>query len=232
MLVPPRPASTAFSAMMPLDATLLGVDVSVIAAVATVASVLVAAYAIRAQVRSSQRTTEAQIEAVRDTADAQIKATQATTEAQIKNSQAVTAVDILFRLIDRWESNDMIGERKIAARKALSREEAPEVNHVLGFFELVGYLLKAQAIRLEGVWVNLSNDAIFTWYAYYDLTIKEDQSTDQTLWEDFDSLVHTLADISKKRGEPEVEYHPDEPAWKRYLEDEAALGVTPATRES
>lgn len=212
MLLPRRRTAAALRPMMPLYGTLLEVNVKTFADLATVLAALAAVAGVLVAIRAI---------------GAQIKTAQEAAAAQIKSSQAVAAVDTLFRLIDRWQSSDMVGRRKVAARGALAKRETPQINDVLGFFEFVGFLLDAKAIDLEGVWVNLSNDALFTWSAYYDLTIKRDQSKDRTFWEDFSKLVDAMRNESMRRGEPEEEYRPDEPAWTHYLEEEAALGVTP-----
>ena len=190
--------------MMPLDATILGVNVNTIAALAAVGGVIVAIFTLRSQAESARKALSSQAESARD----------------------ALGVDILFRLIDRWGSDEMAKKRAAAAKGALAGIEILQTDDVLGFFEYVGYLLGDKAIKPEGVWVNLSYDAINTWYAYKPF-IDADQNADKTFWEDYQKLEAKMEAESRRRKEPEDQIVPDDQDKIAFLESEASLDVTP-----
>jgi hypothetical protein len=154
-------------------------------------------------------------------------------QSAAKSSSASLGVDALFRLIDQWGSDAMAKKRAAAAKWRLAKTgvvqtrqaEVDYTNDVLGFFEFVGYLLDENAISLNGVWVNLSDDAVATWYAYKPF-IDADQNDDKTLWEDFQKLEGEMEAESERRKVPKSQIVLDDAAIEAFLESEAGLDVT------
>ncbi len=183
-----------------LDSTVFGIEVNTLSALATAAGVIVALIAGGIAVW--------------------------TLKSAAKSSNVSLGVDILFRLVDRWGSEEMAKKRAAAARGRLAKTPVDQTNDVLGFFEFVGYLLDAKAISLEGVWVNLSDDAVATWYAYKSI-IDADQKDDKTLWEDFQQLEAGMEGESRRRKVPQSQIVPADADITDFLESEAGLDVGP-----
>ncbi len=122
-------------------------------------------------------------------------------------------VDMMFKLEDRWDSPILLDRRTKAANYIKEHfftddGELLEVQHIdenaerlLGFFELLGDLVKQGVVRAETVWHRMGIRVRQYWALYRPAieTLREEYK-DQTLLEDFERLDALMADIDRQHG--------------------------------
>jgi hypothetical protein len=141
----------------------------------------------------------------------------------IQASQFSSKIDFLWRMMDKWESDGMLRSRAAAAQAMKRKANADEISDVLGFFEVMGYLVRVGAVDAEATWSMFSDWALPYWVAAK-YSIDEDRSADQTYWQEFEGLWKTLIAIEAgKRGRPERDVVPSEHDAQELLDSESKL---------
>jgi hypothetical protein len=138
-------------------------------------------------------------------------------------SRFSSKIDNLWRMTDKWDSADMLRIRAAAAQSLKKHENADEICDVLGFFELMGYLVRVDSLDAEATWSMFSDWALPYWLAakYF---VDDDRSVDRTYWQEFEGLWKTLMKIeAEKRGRPERHVVPNEHDIEILLDGESRL---------
>lgn len=135
-------------------------------------------------------------------------------------------INNLWSLIQQWDAADMRRRRCELARHLLKhpearREVSREGTEVLNVFELLAYLVvRSKTLKLEDAWVNFSPWAAGWWYALEE-GIDTLRAHDETIYEDYATLVAQFDAYEIKRGIPLAE-DPQE-GIDQFLGDESAL---------
>jgi hypothetical protein len=141
----------------------------------------------------------------------------------IKASQFSSKIDNLWRMMDKWESDEMLRLRAAAAQALKKKANADEISDVLGFFEVMGYLVRVQAVDAEATW-SMFSDWVLPYWLAAKYSIDEDRAVDQTYWQDFEGLWKTLLKIeAQKRGRAEQDVVPDDQVVQGLLDSESKL---------
>jgi hypothetical protein len=141
----------------------------------------------------------------------------------IEASRFSSKIDNLWRMMDKWESDGMLRLRAAAAQAMKTKANADEIPDVLGFFEVMGYLVRVQAVDAEATWSMFSDWALPYWVAAK-YSIDEDRATDPTYWQEFEGLYKTLLEIeAQKRSRPERDVVPSEQGAQELLDSESKL---------
>lgn len=121
-------------------------------------------------------------------------------------------IDLLFRLNDKYDIEEMKGFRRNAAKLLLhyqdnkkDKECCDALDEVLDFFEMVGNLVQRGAIDKEMIWHNFSNSILAYWtFAKKTGYIKEIMEKDSSIWEDVPFLYNAINKIGKVPLENEL----------------------------
>jgi hypothetical protein len=128
-------------------------------------------------------------------------------------------VQLVMKIDERFENEEFIMKRKTAATalKKLTKENEPDLEPFLDFFETLGFLTRYKALNKEFVW-----STFFYWfYGYYRLcksVIDQQRDKYHTRYEDLMWLKKVLIDFEKKK-----KGKLDESEWDNFLEEEAEL---------
>lgn len=147
-------------------------------------------------------------------------------------------VDLLFRMVDRFESPHFLSRRRKAAKHVIDSapvEKAVEVEvfnraafDVANFFEQLGYLQKLGALQAESVWHSFGRIVQVYWVVYGSAIRKmREEQKDHGIYEDFERLERLTTDLDRERGNEPV----TRAELRRVMEDEAVLGEESSTTE-
>jgi hypothetical protein len=145
-----------------------------------------------------------------------------------RRNRRALVIGNLWRLIDQWDSSHMRERRASVAAALLDDFSGPrritnEAIDVVNTFELLGFLLRTKRLEVEDAWANFSVWAISWWYVY-ESEIAGMQRRDQTVFEDFQSLVRELVSYEiKRRNVPSERVVPTETDVREFLETERNL---------
>jgi len=143
---------------------------------------------------------------------------------QIRLALFTAGIDNLWRLSDQWDGPPMTAKRAIVATSLLMNVEPDEIVDVLGFFELLGYLVRKRGVDSEAAWSFFSDQAIPYWLASQ-MSITKDRQTDKTYWVDFEWLFDLMIGIElRKRGMTRQQILPSSAALQDFLHEEERLG--------
>jgi len=140
---------------------------------------------------------------------------------QIGLARFSDSVENLWRFYDQWYGAPMLRGRPLAATSLLEGGDAAAIVDVLGFFELLGYMVRKRGIDVEAAWSFFSDFALPYWVASRSY-VDRDRQIDQTYWQDFEWLHKAMIRIeSKKRHLSRTIVEPSAGAATRFLEQEA-----------
>lgn len=101
-------------------------------------------------------------------------------------------IDIMMRLQDKLESQDMLNCRIIAAKKLLSRDRMNyELGDILNFFATIGFLYERRAIDTDLAYKEFSYWMIRYWLCA-EIYIAQSRSTDLQSWRTLERIVQVL----------------------------------------
>lgn len=125
---------------------------------------------------------------------------------QVRQGAFNSSLDSLWHLEERF--NGLGRERSVAARylrppgiTGFRHDDAAaprELDDVLDFFSLIGYLVSAGAIRKEAAWMNWSAWAVPYWFAS-EAHVVERRRVNPLYWRHYEELVETMQRIETKR---------------------------------
>ena len=94
----------------------------------------------------------------------------------------------------------MVKRRREVARALLANKDSTEVDDVLNFFDLIGYLVERKAIDAESMWIHFSDAAFGYWFATIQY-IAHHREVNPHYFDHFQKLIAELLPIeAKKRG--------------------------------
>jgi len=119
---------------------------------------------------------------------------------QIKQFRFAHSVDLVFDLEHRFDAPEMINDRRLAAKALLAGICGEELEPVLDFFETLGVFVSRQVIDEELVWNSFSYWVLrYAALAHDQIKARRKAESDNTYWQEFESLVKCLTKIETKR---------------------------------
>ena len=116
-----------------------------------------------------------------------------------KRDKFILGLKMLLELSDHFNSDSMLETRRKAAVSLLDGSYDDEnVENLLDFFEMVGYLLKHRAINRQVLWCNISYWIIHYWYAA-EIHIERKQQKIPARWENIRYLFRIISKIERKK---------------------------------
>lgn len=151
-------------------------------------------------------------------------------------------VDLLLRLEDRFDSDQMQAIRRRAARYIKdnffsdgSLLEVRTVNRdvweVFNFYEDLGYFVTIGAVRPYTAWRSFGMGAFAHWALGKPTIAKErERIKEPNLYQDWERLMEELYELSRRSGE---EFHGEftEEELREYIEEECFVGEEPPKKE-
>jgi len=119
---------------------------------------------------------------------------------QIKQFRFAHSIDLVFDLEHRFDAPEMINNRKLAATALLSGTCEEEVEPILDFFETLGVFVSRHAVDEELIWNSFSYWILrYAALAHGQIEARRNAESDNTYWQEFESLVKCLTKIETKR---------------------------------
>ena len=191
--------------------------------IATGIGAIWAAIVARRQAQVTERSLAKQVQSLRE---------------QNERTRLNLEVDLLFRMVDRFESPHFVSRRRSAARHivdgsaSVADDEVVEVERfdraafdVANFFEQLGYLQRLGALQSESVWHTFGRITQVYWSVYGSAIGKmREEQKDHAIYEEFERLERSITDLDRERG---IE-HFTRAELRRVMEDEAVLGEEPS----
>jgi|MudIll2142460700_1097286.scaffolds.fasta_scaffold92527_1 hypothetical protein len=115
-----------------------------------------------------------------------------------RRSKFLFGLKVLMEVNDYFHSGSMLETRQKAAASLLNDSYDDDVENLLDFFEMVGYLSKRRAIKKEFIWNNISYWIIRYWYAAKGYIEKEQQKIPKR-WDNMTSLFRYLSKMERKK---------------------------------
>lgn len=119
---------------------------------------------------------------------------------QSRHTRFSVSLDMLWRLEQQFRGDGiMLQRRKSAAESLIANAPNSDLDEVLNFFELLGFLLRRNAIDAEMVWYSFYSRGTGYWFASqeYILAIRNE---DPTIWMDFEYLIKILTKLEKRKN--------------------------------
>jgi len=141
--------------------------------------------------------------------------------SQIRGAREVSGAEFLLRLNDRYNSKEMVKNRRDLANVLLEGERRQLPSAVLDFFETVGLLLRERLLKVELVWQYFGWSTLHCWQAVK-AWVKEFRQgeQDQTIYAEFEYLSGEMMEVEQRRRG----FSPDlEKETASFLEDESIL---------
>ncbi len=118
-------------------------------------------------------------------------------EASRKDFKLSLAADLSMKLEDRFDTAEQRKVRSRAARALLSKGNFVDAEEVFDFFEMVGLLVKLDALTKE-----LAYNFFFYWTNLYWVAgrakILEDRKVSKSLWENFEFLYNVVCEVERR----------------------------------
>jgi len=115
-----------------------------------------------------------------------------------RRSKFLFGLKVLMEVNDYFQSDTMLETRQKAASALLNGSYDDNVETLLDFIEVVGYLSKQHAIKIEFIWNNISYWIIRYWYAAK-IYIENEQQKIPRRWENMNSLFRYLSKMERKK---------------------------------
>jgi hypothetical protein len=141
---------------------------------------------------------------------------------QTKSSRFALGIDLIFKLNDYFDNEQMIKIRKEAAAAILNKTYSG-VDVLLNFFETIGFLVKKNAIDRKVVW-NFFSFFVINYYQAASNFIKDIRKDDKTVWSNLEYLYNELVKIEKserKCKDSDIIISPE--SLENFLNSEASL---------
>jgi len=120
--------------------------------------------------------------------------------SQIKGAREVSGAEFLLRLNDRYNSKEMVKNRRDLAKVLAEgmRKEPPSA--VLDFFETVGLLMREELLKVELVWQYFGWPTLHYWQAVKKWVNEfRQQERDQTIYAEFEYLSGEMMKVEQRR---------------------------------
>jgi hypothetical protein len=115
-----------------------------------------------------------------------------------RRSKFLFGMKVLMEVNDHFHSGTMLETRQKAASSLLVESYDDNVETLLDFFEMVGYLSKRKIIRKEFISNNISYFIIRYWYAVK-VYIDKEQQKNPRRWDNMTSLFRYLSKMERKK---------------------------------
>jgi len=115
-----------------------------------------------------------------------------------RRSKFLFGLKVLMEVNDYFQSDTMLETRQKAASALLNGSYDDNVETLLDFIEVVGYLSKQHAIKIEFIWNNISYWIIRYWYASKEYREKERQKFPKR-WDNMASLFRYLLKMERRK---------------------------------
>jgi len=157
----------------------------------------------------------------------QINTSREQMKVQTDISREQMKIKIQLNLLDKFDNILMKSARSKLAKQIIAEAEHDEIQEdVIDFFEDVGTFLRREYLDKELVWADFSFYAIRWWSILKDYIFVERKrnNNDQTIFEDFETLVNILYEIeSSKRKLSRSHLEPSSVDIEQFLKDESNL---------
>ena len=143
---------------------------------------------------------------------------------QVGLARGTSSIDNTVRMEVQWRSPEMLMSRAGAADAIIhERGQTDDVLTVMTFFEQLGYLVKAKAIRAEAAW-----EAFSDWSLPHSEACKpfvaQQQKVNITYWENFVDLNREIVAVeARRRGLTPETVTPNAATVHTFLVDESSL---------
>lgn len=128
------------------------------------------------------------------------KAAENANRAAASQTRIALQTDSLFKLEERFNSRELLGERARAAPALRTNPIGPDIEDVLDFMDTIGLYLKNGALNEDDVW-NTFGYWILRYWLLSENYVREKQRKGQSLWDNFASLADKMSKKSAKEGE-------------------------------
>ena len=144
---------------------------------------------------------------------------------QVELARGTSSIDNAVRMEGQWRSPEMLKSRAGAADAIIHQHgQTDDVLAVMTFFEQLGYLVKARAIRAEAAWEALSDWSLPYWEACKPF-VAQQQQENITYWENFIDLNRQVVAVeARRRGLSPDQVVPNAATVNAFLVDESSLG--------
>ncbi len=115
-----------------------------------------------------------------------------------RRSKFIFGLRLLLEVNEYFHSGAMLGTRQKAAAALINDSYDENVEDLLDFFEMVGYLSKRHAIKRELIWHNISHWIIRYGYAAK-IYREEDQQKLPRRWENLTALCRHLSRMERRK---------------------------------
>lgn len=115
-----------------------------------------------------------------------------------RRSQVIFGLKVLFEINEYFHSDAMLATRRKAATALLNDSHDENVEELLDFFEMVGYLSRRCTIRKEFIWNHIAYFIIRYWYAAK-VFIEKERQKNPTRWVNMTSLFQYLSKMERKK---------------------------------
>jgi hypothetical protein len=140
---------------------------------------------------------------------------------QSQSTKRTIAISVLLELEARFETESMLQKRKNASSSLLSGKNLDTVIDVLNFFELIGLLLRKDALDPQMITSEFNSYAYSYWTASQKY-IEQARSEDSTYWINYGKLIKAMNRIND-RVYKNSSYLPSENQIRVFLLQESKL---------
>jgi hypothetical protein len=128
-----------------------------------------------------------------------VKAAKDQLGQQTRSAQEAARLATLWHLEEVWMSPQMLRRRKAAAEAIAANRHDPnsyDLDHVLDFLDMVGFLLRKGIIDKELAWHRFYHPAIHYWLLARGY-IEDERKDAPKIWEDYVSLVGRMMELEE-----------------------------------
>jgi hypothetical protein len=116
-----------------------------------------------------------------------------------KRSRFSVGIDLLLKLDERYDTVGMRRLRRSAAKSLLAKSASGDVDEVLDFFEMIGFLVQGGALDKKMVWHNFFHSVSGYWNSAKEYIQQEQERLkDPTVWRELDFLYKSVTTIEKR----------------------------------
>lgn len=136
---------------------------------------------------------------------------------QTKSFADSVAADLCLKLLDRFDSPEMLAIRNKGAKALLSGSNLQDADEVFDFFEIVGLYVRKEMLDIE-----VAHSFFFHWVNLYWCSgkeyVKKSRERSADLYRDFEALYKAVLKIEMERAPKSRDINPTEIDLKAFLQ--------------
>ncbi|MBN2395182.1 MAG: hypothetical protein JXC36_01825 [Candidatus Atribacteria bacterium] len=139
-----------------------------------------------------------------------------------RRSRLITSVELFWRSEEKFRHDkNMLDKRKKSSSGLLEGIIVPELDDILDYFELIGFLVRKGIFDPEMAWNSFHNRAVGYWFASENY-ISKIRSEDPTIWEDYEYLINRLNRLDAQKTRRSISFAKPSTEWlKNFLDEES-----------